>query len=346
MMSLVAEHPNPAAQVETSMELDGPFKKEIRLALLDAFPRLDQMRIVVEETLNEPLQNVTMAGDMPTVAFELIGWARSRGRLAELILGAAAENPGSGRLRTVADRFRFASSEPGEVERIVLQSVPFENAGQWLDRMARSRRAVCRIEPQPQTADPNSLAGYGSGFLVGRDVAITNFHVAGVLSTAQAAQTVLRFDYEVSLDGKESRGRECRLAANWLLASSPVEALDYALIRLAEPAAEDPVPGGGKREFLKPADHTFAKDEPLIVLQHPSAKPLKLAFGAVINPSEGERVTYTVNTEGGSSGSPCLTSALQPVALHHWGGENHNRGVRFRSILQHLRDTSKAGLLG
>ena len=40
---------------------------------------------------------------------------------------------------------------------------------------------------------------------------------------------------------------------------------------LAEKAAEHPVPGG-TRGFIKPEPHDFAKDEPLIVLQHPAAK--------------------------------------------------------------------------
>jgi hypothetical protein len=128
-----------------------------------------------------------MADEMPTVVFVLIGWAKARGRLAELILGAADENPGSAELREVAERFRFAEEEAGEEERIVQPMVPFANAGEWLDRMARLRRAVCRFEPQPSK---QSLVGHGTGFLVAPDVLTTNFHVAGGLSADQAARAV------------------------------------------------------------------------------------------------------------------------------------------------------------
>ena len=179
--------------------------------------------------------------------------------------------------------------------------------------------------------------------MVAADVIITNFHVAGNLSADQAGRAVVRFDHEVALDGTKQAGKECRLAKDWLLASSPE--LDYVLVRLAEKASDHSVPGG-TRGFIKPEAHQFVKDEPLIVLQHPAAKPLKLAFGAVIKPADGDRVTYTVNTEGGSSGSPCLTSALQAVALHHWGGPDHNRGVRLGPILKHLNDTGRGALLG
>jgi hypothetical protein len=145
---------------DDDMEIDGPLRKEIRLALLDAFPLLSQLRLVVEETLGEPLQNITLANDMPTIAFDLIGWAKARGRLTELVLRALTENPGSAKLRMVADKFQFAGTTAGEIERIVVRGVPFENAGQWVDRCARLRRAICRFEPQRSRT---SIAGFGSG---------------------------------------------------------------------------------------------------------------------------------------------------------------------------------------
>ncbi len=173
---------------------------------------------------------------------------------------------------------------------------------------------------------------------------MTNFHVVEPLIQMKRRGAV-RFDYEVSSDGAINRGRSCNFAEDWLLASSPVDQLDFALVRLSETVGDDVVPNG-IRCFLKPVGHNFVIDEPLIVLQHPQAKPLKLAFGTVMAPEDGERVTYTVNTEGGSSGSPCLTTALEVVALHHWGGPKHNRGVRMSRILAHLESLQLSNLLG
>ncbi len=133
------------------MEVDGRFRKEIRVALLDAFPQLSSLRILVDEVLDSPLQNITLADNLQTIVFDLIAWAVAQGRLAELVLGAASENPGNNRLKDIANRFRFAEANLGENERIVLQGIPFENAGQWLDRLSKIRRAVCRIEPQDET---------------------------------------------------------------------------------------------------------------------------------------------------------------------------------------------------
>jgi hypothetical protein len=134
----------------------------------------------------------------------------------------------------------------------------------------------------------------------------------------------------------------CPLAAEWRLIDSPVKELDFALIRLAEPAGEDAVPGG-KRGVICPAPKPLTAGRPLIILQHPDAKPLKLAIGSVVNPDVSSyRVSYTVNTEPGSSGSPCFTAGLDLVAIHHWGAEP-NRGVRLDAVMAFL-DARKAEL--
>ena len=323
------------------MELDGRFRKQIRESLLDAFPQLNELRMVVDNTLGEPLQNITMANDMPTVVFDLIGWAKARGRLTELVIGAAAENRGNDKLRTIADQFRLVQGGGGEHERIVVEGVPFENAGQWLDKFARLRRAVCRFEPQPETV---SLKGFGSAFLVAPDVIMTNFHVAGHLSDARAAAAVARFDYELDLNGNKQPGQEVKLATPWCLAADA--ALDYVLVRLAARGTDLPGPSGGAREYIRLTAHDFTQSEPLVILQHPAAAPLKLAFGTVILAVDGNGVTYSANTKPGSSGSPTMTTALNAVAIHHQGDKNMNRGVRMALILEHLAATNKMGLLG
>ena len=157
-----------------------------------------------------------------------------------MVIGAASANPGAGKLRDLADRFRFVADVPGEVERIIQKDVPFENIGQWLDKLGLARRAVCRIEPQPGTTD-----GYGTGFLIAPDVIMTNFHVVQSFPARGPGDVVLRFDYETGVDGVSvPTGRLCHLAADWKLAESPLRELDFALVRIVEPAADDAVPGG------------------------------------------------------------------------------------------------------
>jgi hypothetical protein len=117
---------------------------------------------------------------------------------------------------------------------------------------------------------------------------------------------------------------------------------------LDEEAAGSDAIGAEQREFIKLlGGHNFVKGEPLMILQHPAAEPLKLSIGSVAQPDfGGTRVAYTANTLGGSSGSPCFNSALAPVALHHWGDVNHNRGVRLDVSFKDLQSRNLIGLLG
>jgi V8-like Glu-specific endopeptidase len=316
------------------MKIDGKKKREIREVLVQAFPMPTNLRMLTDEVLNVPLQNITgINNDMETMVFDLIGWAQARGQLTELVIGAAAVNPGSTPLKTLADQFQFVTGVQGEVERIVLKDVPYENVGQWLDKLSRLRRAVCRIEPQrsPDTS------GYGTGFLVAPDVVMTNFHVVEPFISAGSDKVVARFDYETAADGVAvGAGQACQLAADWRLADSPVKELDFAIIRLARRAADDAVPGG-TRGTIGLSRKMTAAGSPLIILQHPEAKPLKMAIGSVVDPNVApNRVSYTVNTEPGSSGSPCFNTGLDLVAIHHWGA-TPNRGVWLGAVLDFLK---------
>lgn len=291
----------------------------------------------------------------PDYIAKVIEWAEDRSRTGELLRELASTIPTSATIHTIWKEFQgeviqalghvYPSSDSGEFESIVLKSVPFENLGEWLDRMELIRHAVCRIEPQPETKSKSSLEGYATGFLVGPGIVLTCYHVAKKFRSKEVSlQTRIRFDYEFGTDDPKDRSRTYSLADQWLLADSPVDQLDYAFLRLAETPGNDSNMAELQRH-IRVADHRFEKDEPLLIVEHPLAEPLKLALGVVVAPTEGSRVTYTVNTDAGSSGSPCLTSSLEAVALHHWGGANHNRGVRLGPIIKHLEETRTFGLL-
>ena len=312
--------------------IDGPARKELRLALLEAFPRPSELSMLVEETLGEPFVNISLANDMPTRAFDLIGWAKARGRLTELVAGAVAERPKSNRLQTLAARLTFCTKTDGQEERIVRDDVPFQNPAEWATRFSRCRLTVARIEPQPLS---QSGEGFGTGFLVGPDLLLTNYHVvdSGVFVPDKV---VVRFDCEYGSDMKETAGRTCKLAVDWKVASSvrvKDGGFDFALLRLDDKTADDTTPVG-KRSWLRLKAHAFRMGQPLFILQHPAAKPIQLAIGTVTSVSPSPvQVGYDVSTLSGSSGSPCLNAALELVAIHHWGTVDQNRGVTATALL-------------
>lgn len=329
------------------MILGGEQKARLRKALLEAFPTWGVLQVLVDDRLNERLQNISAPlKPMPEVAHDLIGWAQSRGRIAELVMGAVAENPGSPELNSFAAQFKIASATDGEVERIVFPAVPFENVAQWLEKLSRIRRAVGRFESPPEGG---LGGGYGTAFLVARDVVLTNHHVIkDLLATKKdPGRAVVRFDYEIEPGGAVTAGRTSALASAWDCGhSAPPAGLDYALVRLAEPVGDDPV-AGGRRGFIQVSGlGPPAEKEPLMVLQHPHAMPLKLSIGSVVtHDSDGLRITYNANTLPGSSGSPCLNSALDPVALH-FGAAAENRGARLDALVRDLKNRGLDGLLG
>src|SRR5262249_49394821 len=147
----------------------------------------------------------------------------------------------------------------------------------------------------------------------------------------KAARVRVRFDCEYTAEGKSTDGTVYKLAADYQVLRSPVGQLDFALLRLDRSLGKpsDDIVAGKPRAFVIPRAHVCEKPEPLLILQHPGAEPMKLAIGS-LTPKDRwtpDRIAYSVNTEGGSSGSPCLTQNLAVVALHHWGSEDHNRGV-------------------
>lgn len=351
----------------------GALKQQVRDALLDAFRTSGEMQITVSNaSLGTAFNNfLAVPGTTYTLAvFNLLEWIESQNLLVQFLKTARRDNPGNARLAAVMAKFTgleqiYDSLSPlgvngqslpfEQAEAIVLKQVRFEDIGPWLETLGRMRRAVCRIEPQPQIpGDPASLNGYGTGFLVAPDVVMTNFHVAeSFWSDPVASQRVrVRFDFERPTPASvPSTGNEYTLAMQWekepqkgdprehpwQCLASPFDKLDFALLRLETAAAKDIV-GSSKREPLSFAVRDFTDSDPILILQHPNAEPLKLSFGSVTALDPPNHVRYLVNTLGGSSGSPCLTQDLKVGALHHAGPSGSNRGVKIGAITSFLRN--------
>lgn len=338
----------------------GPRQQQVREALKDAFRDPQLFAVVVSdadigikfaEFLAAPGTTYT------TAMFNLLEWSEGQNKLVPLIREAQTNAHGNVKLAAVGAALDVleaqynavidpTTAQPtfGEAERILFTGFDFEDAANWFAEMARHRLAVCRIEPQPQS---KSILGYGTGFLIAPDVVMTNDHVAEQFydDAAKAAKVVLRFDFETGPDGNAvSAGTEHVLHPTaWQVARSPELQLDFALLKLAKPAGEEVV-GGRPRGFLTPTAYSFQPSEGLVIIQHPMAAPLKLAIGPVAPaPWPPNRVRYHVNTQGGSSGSPCFTQQRRVAALHHWDAVTKNQGVLMSSILTHLKGLAGEG---
>lgn len=213
-------------------------------------------------------------------------------------------------------------------------------------KLADCLNKVCRVEVRLNTRD----LALGTGFLIGPDLVMTNYHVVTYLFDqenrrasgkmwAAASDVTLRFDYErPDAENVPNKGKMYALHPDrWLYDYSPMgpcglpaeEELDYAILRL------DDRPGDERGWIHFPEQEwEFAPDTFLVILQYPEGQPLcaadhpKAVVGFLYNRM---RVRYRVNTGKGSSGAPCFNKYFELVALHHSGNvENdlqYNEGV-------------------
>jgi V8-like Glu-specific endopeptidase len=200
-----------------------------------------------------------------------------------------------------------------ELQSLLRQEPDFLDIG-FLSRAIVRAGGICRVETT--TGVP-----LGTGFLVGRRSVLTNYHVVelapGRSLPARARNLLLRFGSVSTADGKEADGRIYGIdPTEPLLRSSPVGALDYALLQVEERIihVED------LRPILYEGQPRLAKGMGLNMLGHPQGGPMKLAAsgnGITGVYEDVGLVQYVTRALHGSSGSPCFDDNWQPVALHH-----------------------------
>jgi V8-like Glu-specific endopeptidase len=234
----------------------------------------------------------------------------------------------------------------------------------WQSRLSEIERRVCRVE-----LEGNAV---GTGFLVGPDTVLTNWHVfEAAKNQDKVAALGCRFDYELLPDGKVQPGQLVMLQAGGLVDSSPYSVaegtdkpdnplpttaeLDYALLRLASRVGEQQVEGAVRGWIALPkAVLPLTADGPILIVQHPEGTPMKLAMDtqAVIGLNgNGTRINYRTNTDPGSSGSPVFTMDWDLVALHHsgdpaWVNPTYNQGVPIELVRQRIEANGFASALG
>jgi V8-like Glu-specific endopeptidase len=350
-----------------TLQVRGSQYEQLMKALTKAFPTRSKLERMLQFRLGRALNEIAGENlDLLDAAFKVIESANAEGWTLKLVNAARASNPGNPQLFVFCQGFGLAPATPPEpaLERLVRSSNGYLDLHQWRARLGEIEAQVCRVE-----VGQGPGATFGTGFLVGPDLAITNHHVlrAVIEGTVDPARVILRFDYKRLASGTVvSPGTEHRLATDWLVDQSPPSAmdvgygdadpaeLDYALVRVAGAPGEAPVgkdaePTAPLRRWIVPAaDDAFAAGTPIFIVQHPKGNPIQLALDtdAVLGLNgNGTRVRYRTNTEPGSSGSPCFDQRWHLVALHHAGDPDfsfghaaeYNEGIPFAKIVAHLR---------
>jgi S1-C subfamily serine protease len=203
-----------------------------------------------------------------------------------------------------------------------------------LETLAGLAPAVCRLE-----VDVNGSASVGTGFRIGTDLILTNWHV---LFQTPDGQRATRVTAEFGYDDDGSGGVLTATAVAGDVASIIADkTYDWAVIRV-------PV-GGTDWPALQVADlGEPAVGDPAYIIQHPSGSRKRIAFVRNQISFVDERVVhYLTDTQAGSSGSPVLDAAGRLIGVHHLGGRSQevlgsaplkkNEGIRMSRILAGLR---------
>jgi hypothetical protein len=328
-------------------ELNGAQRSILEQAILKAFTP-HELDAALQHRDWEPLANFLAPGPWKQQVFDLVKWSQMRGQTEKLVGALQAENAENPKIRTLFSDLRFADFSGGDKQRLVGGSLQrtvrekagFADLGPWLQKFMARKRQVCRIEDGAQPL--------GTGFLVGSDLVLTNYHVVDryIDKGQPSAGLGCRFDYAVETSGTNTGTvRPVAEGAHWIIDSAKHSAadlddkgglpdsgeLDYALIRLRESAGED-IENGQRRGWIEVSMLPAPLEERDIcfIVQHPKGEPVKVATGAVASVNaNATRVRYDANTERGSSGSPCLDVRLDLVALHHGGDPDASKLVRF-----------------
>ena len=324
-------------------------KRELELlheALLDAFS-FNSLKQMMFLKMGLDLEEIAGRGSLRDVVTDLLMVSEREGWTDLLVHSAYEDNPGNPKLQEFVNAFiRYETST--ELERIITKSNSFLNINQFRSRLEKLEFQVCQIEID---GDPQ-----GTGFLIGDDLVLTNYHVVESLIDDNArhshTEVRVRFDYKKTDESTTlNEGVRYELAeSDWLVDFSPyspseagrnfdvdpsVDELDFAVLRVApnEDArgravlpGKEKVPGSKQkvRGFVVFPDReaSFETNSALFIIQHPARRPLKLAmeFNSIIGVNGNKtRVRHKTNTEPGSSGSPCFDNEWELVALHHAG---------------------------
>lgn len=183
----------------------------------------------------------------------------------------------------------------------------------YLELGLLAARPVCRIQIVNPFGRPE---GYGTGFLVGPNLLLTNNHV---LNTADLAKkSFAEFEFEQDINGRRKTSKSFDLKPNEVFVTD--QDLDFTFVSVAPVSTE----GTELTDYglLRLVEDTgkILIGEYVSIIQHPEGglKHCCLRENEVVNIFDNW-LHYLTDTQPGSSGSPIFNDQWLVVGLHHSG---------------------------
>jgi hypothetical protein len=223
---------------------------------------------------------------------------------------------------------------PAQVFAEQLESLKNKERADWLpasflEKGLQAARAVGRVEHQGRKI--------GTAFALAPDLVLTNAHVVQYIPVLE--QGGVRFNVGLQAEAQWHYFAE-------QLAYSPIDELDFALLRLKSPIVGAPL--ALSTEAAYPA-------QPANILQYPEnaggQMQVALRYNAIVH-VDATRLYYVADTAGGSSGSPVFNDDWRVIGLHRAGMAdsaqhpvpNANQGVPFTAIEPLIRPYLAGGV--
>ena len=309
----------------------------------------DDFRLLLKTKLDKNFYALTSSSSKFRIqVFDIIENANSKLWHLDLLTALTDENSNNDELLKFASEFIQTNANTSNLEKIVNDYSNFYPPDVLRTKLFELENQVCQIEFDSFPA--------GTGFLVGHDKVLTNYHVMEAVfeNIINASSVKCRFDYKVTTDSnKIYDGTFVSLSSDPVLAYSKYsqkdlvhtptseswgeEELDYCLIQLERSIGKE-IPGinrtgtpltqsSGNEDIrgwvhFKDTDLSYDPNSPIFIMQHPKRQALKLSMGRLDkNPMNANktRFRYDANTLRGSSGSPCFNHNWNWIGIHHAG---------------------------
>ena len=276
------------------MRLDGHEFEKLWNVLADAFVDTDELDRMVRFRLNKRPARILASKKLDQRVYELIEKMEADDRIEDLVTAAREYKHRNADLISFSTRFGLTSASL-EIQRIVSEGGGFEDPDVWRAKLGELETRVCQIEI-PVTATKSI---FGTGFLVAKDVVLTNHHVMEPVINRQieSSRVIFRFDRKQLYDAERdqlgtvtNQGVEYGLVEDdnpvecerpkWLIHDSEMspldeqvdppqdpeeDELDYALLRVdGEPGNE--AVGGANGDLEAPRRGWITVPEPGVEL--------------------------------------------------------------------------------
>jgi endonuclease G len=159
--------------------------------------------------------------------------------------------------------------------------------------------------------------GKGTGFLVAPWLFMTNNHV--LPDPGAAAASTVRFGYQEQPSGDIVGVTSIDLDPHRFFVTSPHTELDYTVVAVGPMPGSAEAPGTALGTIpLVGSLGKILEGEPVNIIQHPDGRPMEIAFrnNRMIALVGEDVMTYSTDTERGSSGAPVFNDQWELVALH------------------------------